>query len=191
MRRRNGSLIAAAFVCLRLLFAAPPDVPGLRYEQRTIAGPPSIHILEVDPRLLRIEAVRALDDGVGRETVSSMAQRKGALAAVNAGFFRIGGRYDGEPDGILKIQQHWFSDPAELRGAIGWSRGGETAGIGRLKMKWKLQTGGSTFLIDGINRPRAASEAILYNWAFHRSTLTDPDGTEFLVSGNKIVDIWN
>jgi hypothetical protein len=142
------------------------------------------HLLEVDPRLLRIEAVRALDDGVGRETVSSMAQRKGALAAVNAGFFRIGGRYDGEPDGILKIQQHWFSDPAELRGAIGWSRGGETAGIGRLKMKWKLQAGGSTFLIDGINRPRGASEAILYNWAFHRSTLTDPDGIEFLVSGN-------
>lgn len=190
MNRRNSSLIVVGFVCLRMLFAAPPDVAGLRYEHRTIAGPLSIHILEVDPRLLRIESVRALDDGVGRETVSSIAQRKGALAAVNAGFFRIGGRYDGEPDGILEIQRQWFSDAAELRGAIGWTRGGETARIGRLKMKWKLQSGGGTFLIDGINRPRGASEAILYNWAFHRSTLTDPDGTEFLVSGNKIIDIW-
>jgi exopolysaccharide biosynthesis protein len=190
MIRRNGSLIVVCFVCLQLLFAAPRDDAGLRYEHRTIAGPLSIHILQVDPRVLKIEAVRALDDGVGRETVSSIAQRKRALAAVNAGFFRIGGRYDGEPDGILKIRQQWFSDPAELRGAIAWTRGGETARIGRLKMKWKLQSGGSTFLIDGINRPRGASEAILYNWAFHRSTLTDPDGTEFPVSGNRIVDIW-
>ena len=95
MKRRNSSLIVVSLVCLRLLFAAPPDVAGLRYVHRTIAGPLSIHILEVDPRLLRIEAVRALDDGVGRETVSSIAQRKGALAAVNGGFFWIGGRYDG------------------------------------------------------------------------------------------------
>ena len=94
---------AFALACLRLLLSAPQDIPGLRYEYRKTAAPHAIHILEVDPHRLRIEAVRAMSDGVGRETVSSMAQRTGAVAAVNAGFFRIGGRYDGEPDGILKI----------------------------------------------------------------------------------------
>lgn len=151
----------------------------------------SIHILAVDPHQLRLEAVRALDDGVGRETVASIAQRKGALAAVNGGFFRIGGRYDGEPDGILEIQRQWFSDPAvNARGAIGWSHGGMTARIGRVGMKWQLHSRGKTYPVDGINRPRGPAEAILYNWVFHRTTLTDPGGVEFQLARDRITGIW-
>jgi hypothetical protein len=189
MKRRLILYCAFALPCLRLLLSAPEDIPGLRYEYRKTAAPHAIHILEVDPHRLRIEAVRAMSDGVGRETVSSMAQRTGAIAAVNAGFFRIGGRYDGEPDGILKIGEQWFSDPAEARGAIGWSNGGETCRIGRLTMKWKLQNRGMTYPADGINRPRGEAEAILYNWAFHRSTLTDPGGTEILIARNRVLRI--
>jgi hypothetical protein len=185
---KNRALLALALVplYLRLLFPSAADVTGLHYENRKTAGPESIHILEVNPRLLRIEAVRALDDGVGRETVQSIAQRKAAIAAVNAGFFRIGGRYDGEPEGILKIRESWFSDPGEARGAIGWNGGGEIARIGRLTMRWVLQSRGKTFPVDGINRPRGSAEAILYDWAFHRSTLTDPGGIEFAIARNKI-----
>jgi hypothetical protein len=189
MKRCFWLYYAFAFACLRLLSASPQDTPGLRYEYRKTAAPHAIHILEVDPHRLRIEAVRALSDGVGRETVSSMAQRTGAIAAVNAGFFRIGGRYDGEPDGILKIGEQWFSDPAGARGAIGWSAGGETCRIGRLIMKWKLQSRGATYPVDGINRPRGPAEAILYNWAFHRSSLTDPGGTEILIARNRVARI--
>lgn len=191
MNRRLLLSLALLLGCLQWLLSSPVEVPGLRYEHRNTVGPESIHILEVDPRQLRIEAVRALDDGVGRETVSSIAQRKAALAAVNAGFFRIGGRYDGEPDGILKIQRQWFSDPtAAARGAIGWANGGETARIGRLSMKWQLHSRSKTLPVDGINRPRGLAEAILYDWAFHRTTLTDPGGTEFLISRNRITGIW-
>jgi len=189
MKRRFWLYYAFAFACLRLLSAAPQDIPGLRYEFRKTAAPHAIHILEVDPHRLRIEAVRAMSDGVGRETVSSMAQRTGAIAAVNAGFFRIGGRYDGEPDGVLKIGEQWYSDPAGPRGAIGWSSGGETCRIGRLIMKWQLQSRGATYPVDGINRPRGLAEAILYNWAFHRSSLTDPGGTEILITRNRVAGI--
>jgi hypothetical protein len=183
-------LVAFALACLRLVFATPADIPGLRYEHRQTKAPHSIHILEVDPHLVRIEAVRALDDGVGRETVSSIARRKGAVAAVNGGFFRIGGRYEGEPEGILKINEQWFSDTTVARGALGWSRGGEVARIGRLTMKWKLQSRDKDYPIDGINRPRGPAEAILYDWAFHRSTLTDPGGKEFPISRNKVTGVW-
>jgi hypothetical protein len=189
MKQRSLLSLSLILICLRLPFSSPADLPGLRYEYRKTAGPESIHILEVDPRLLRIEAARALDDGVGRETVQSIAQRKAAIAAVNAGFFRIGGRYDGEPEGILKIKENWFSDPGEARGAIGWTRGGEIARIGRLTMKWVLESRGTRYPIDGINRPRGQAEAILYDWAFHRSTLTDPDGIEFLIARNKIIGL--
>jgi hypothetical protein len=190
MNRRLWTCVALILVCLRLLVALPAEVPGIRYEPRKTEGPQSIHILEVDPRLVRIEAVRALDDGVGRETVASIAQRKGALAAVNAGFFRIGGRYDGEPEGIIKIQQQWYSDPTvNGRGAIGWSKGGVAARIGNVSMKWQIRSRDKTYFVDGINRPRDPKESILYTWAFHRTTLTDPGGTEFLISRNKIIGI--
>ncbi len=187
--KRHLLLLAFVAVCFPLLLLSQAGIAGLRYEYRKTEGPESIHILEVNPRLLRIAAVRALDDGVGRETVLSIAQRTGALAAVNAGFFRIGGRYDGEPDGILKIRQHWYSDPSAPRGAIGWVRGGEVARIGRLTMKWQLLIRGRSYPIDAINRPRGAAEAILFDWAFHRSTLTDPGGTEFIIAQDKITAI--
>jgi hypothetical protein len=189
MKQRIALLGILALSILRLLWSAPADIAGLRYEHRKTAAPHSIHILEVDPRLLRIEAVRALNDGVGRETVSSIALRTGAVAAVNGGFFRIGGRYDGEPDGVLKIAGQWFSDPVDSRGAVGWSRGGEVCRIGRVAMQWKVRGRDRDYPVDGINRPRGAAETILYNWAFHRSTLTDPDGTEILVSRDRIVGI--
>jgi len=190
MNRRLPLILAIVLAGLHALASAPADIPGLRYEQRKTEGPLSIHILEVDPRQLRIEAVRALDDGVGRETVASMAQRTGAVAAVNAGFFRIGGRYDGEPDGILKVRQQWFSDPTvNGRGAIGWAEGGASARIGRVSMKWQLRSGGKTWPVDGVNRPRGTAEAILYNWAFHRNTLTDPGGTEFLILHDRITGV--
>ncbi len=190
MNRRFLVAVALVCGCLPWLLSSPGDIPGLRYQQRKTEGPLSIHILEVDPHLLRMEAARALDEGVGRETVASIAQRKGALAAVNAGFFRIGGRYDGEPDGILEIQRQWFSDPTvNARGAIGWLRGGMTARIGRVGMVWRLQSRGKTYPVDGINRPRGPAEAVLYNWAFHRTTLTDPGGVEYQIARDRITAI--
>ncbi len=186
-KRMRRGLAVFALLILTLAPAVPADFPGLRYESRAAAGPLSIHILHVDPRRVRIEAVRALDDGVGRETVSSMAERKAALAAVNGGFFRIGGRYDGEPAGILRVGGRWFSDPAGARGAIGWNARGTR--IGRVGMKWWLRSRGRTFPVNGINRPRGRNEAILYDWAFHRTTLTDPGGLEFLIAGNRVAAV--
>ncbi len=149
-------------------------------------GPQSIHILHVDPSKARIEAERALGNGIGREQTSSMAQRRAALAAVNGGFFRIGGRFDGEPDGILKIRENWYSDPSLPRGAIGWTLFAEERWIGRVAMKWELNVNGTAYSIDGINRPRAPAEAVLYNWAFHRSTLSDPGGREYRIASGRI-----
>ncbi len=163
--------------------------PGIHYEHRKTSEPWSIHILIADPALCRIAPTRALNDGVGRETVSSIASRKGALAAINSGFFRIGGRYDGEPEGILKIGSQWFSDPGAPRGAAGWRDGRPELMIGRLAMRLSIAVAGKTYPVDGINRPRAVAEAILYTWSFHRSTLTDPGGQEWLISGNRIMGV--
>ncbi len=181
----------ALFLILLALPAIPFDTAtGLNYERQIRTGPLSIHVLVVDPNRVSIQAARALNEGIGRETVTSIAARTGALAAVNGGFFRMGGRYDGEPDGILKIRDEWFSDPSLRRGAVGWRDGGRKCLFGRIMMKWLLTVDGKAFPVDGINRPREAAEAILYDWAFHRSTLTDPGGLEIGIAGNRVTALW-
>ncbi len=188
---RKGRLDGHSTLLLLFLLAAftPPawsqsnggDLPeGLSYENRRLPGPLSVHLLRVDPSRVRIAPARALNDGVGRETVSSIARRHGALAAVNGGFFGSGGRYDGDPTGILKIGPDWYSDAPLPRGALGWSRG--EALISRVSAACRVRLGGQEHPVDGLNRSRRRREAILYTWAFHRSTLTDPGGREILVS---------
>ncbi|MFH1573275.1 MAG: phosphodiester glycosidase family protein [Acidobacteriota bacterium] len=190
-RRMSIFRWALVLLCLPAAGRLLPQegIPGLRYENRRTDLPLSAHILEVDPAKIRIQAVRALNNGIGRETVSSIAARKGAVAAVNAGFFRIGGRFDGEPDGILKIGGVWFSEPRLPRGAVGWTESGSTRAIGRLEMYWCLLIDGAKFPVQGINRPRAPEEAVLFGWAFHRSTLTDPGGHEVAIAGGRVAGV--
>ncbi|MFZ0430298.1 MAG: phosphodiester glycosidase family protein [Acidobacteriota bacterium] len=157
---------------------------GLSYEHRLSAGPLSIHIAVVDPEQYSIEAVRALDQGTGRETVSAMAHREGAVLAVNGGFFRIGGAYDGEPVGILKIEDRWFSDPNLPRAAIGWYRGGTRVTIGRVAMHWNIRIGDREYGIDGLNRERGAWQVVLYTHEFGPSTLAHGGGVELAVDGS-------
>jgi exopolysaccharide biosynthesis protein len=157
---------------------------GFSYEHRTSNEPWSIHIAVVDPGAYRIEAVRAQGKGLGRETVSSLARRSGAFLAINGGFFRIGSEYDGEPVGVLKINQDWYSDPALPRAALGWTSDGKRVSMARLSMGWEVQVGGSTFKIDGINRERGAYQVVLYGDGFHQSTLTHGGGQELRVSSD-------
>ncbi len=162
---------------------------GLRYESRQTTEPFSIHIVEVNPAKLTITAERALGKGIGRETVSSIAKRKRAIVAVNGGFFRIGGDYDGEPLGVLKIGADWFSEPGLPRAALGWAEGGGIVLIDRLTMKWSLSLGGEIFPVSGINRPRGIKDSILFTSNFNGSTLTSSTGTEVLVESGTVVKI--
>ena len=161
----------------------------IRYEHRIQRAPPlSIHLVEVDPKKYRIAAARALNSGVGRETVSSIAQRTGALIAINGGFFAIGGRYDGDPVGPLRVAGRWFSDSSLNRGAIGWNPSGEVS-IERISVRWYLVTTAGRFYFNGINQERRENEAVLYNWAFHRPTLTNPGGMEWLITDGQVRSI--
>lgn len=49
-----------------------------------------VHIVEIDPKLYDIKPVKASDNGIGRESVLSIAKRYKAVAAINGGFFSIG-----------------------------------------------------------------------------------------------------
>ncbi len=140
----------------------------------------SIHVVEIDPRCFEIQAVRALDNGLGRESVSSLAQRYEALAAINAGFFSIGGLLDGKPSGALKINT-WRSLPAKPRGCIGWSTQQKEPIMDRILVGIHLKTARGLIPISGLNRNRKTGEEILFTPDFHKTTLTNSSGQELIV----------
>lgn len=117
-------------VCFFLVSFSTPE--GIGYQHITTDIPQSIHVLEVNPKKFSIKPARALDKCIGRETVLSLSMRKGAVAAINGGFFSIGGNHDGAPCGILKIEGEWYGLPVKPRGAIGWRKDGQEVILDRL-----------------------------------------------------------
>ncbi len=93
--------------------------PGIEHIQITrgyksdkeATGPWFINMLRIDLSKARLEFVHALDEAVGLETVSSMATRHGALAAVNSGYFRTTGTYRGDSVGIDVMNGKLLSEP--------------------------------------------------------------------------------
>lgn len=186
---------ALALISLVLLVTLPVVAErrmvtdGLFYEHLERDGPVSIHLLEVDVHSLEIVAERALNDGIGRETVSSMVRRKGAQAGINGGFFSKGGLYDGDPVGVLRTARGWFSDSRLTRGVVGWHDGGRVALIDWISAQWEVRTGSKRIPVAGINRQRRDRDIVLYTWAFHRSTLTPSGGTEILIDDGVVQEI--
>lgn len=91
-----------AFVYIFIAFKAEAFAQGYDYE-RIVENSKVMHILKIDPKYFEAKLVRANDGKLGREKVSSIAERTGAKIAINSGFFDIGGKRDGFPSGTLII----------------------------------------------------------------------------------------
>jgi hypothetical protein len=75
-------------------------------------GPVRINVLAVDPA--RVRGVLSNEKIAGRERVSAMARRVGAVAGVNGTFFRP----SGDPVGALAIDGRLLSEPVDGRSAL-------------------------------------------------------------------------
>lgn len=156
------------------------ELPGASYFDYYIRGRQSVHIIEVDPLQYEIKPIKALDDGLGRESVLSISNRYGAVASINGGFFSIGGTFDGKACGTLKIHD-WYALPTKPRGCIGWSLGNQNPIMDRLLVSTTADYNFSEIPLNGLNRPRKEGEILLFTPCFHRTTLTNPDGKEIVV----------
>jgi exopolysaccharide biosynthesis protein len=144
----------------------------------------TIHVLNLDPSQVRLELARAMDEGVGIETVSSMAGRHGAVAAINGGYFRTGGLYRGEPAGFLEVAGRVLSEPS--RGRPGLAVGNTAGGVRMTVVTVNLHaevvaSNGAARPIDGINGPRGPGDLCLFTPEFHRTTLTGAGGVEAVI----------
>jgi exopolysaccharide biosynthesis protein len=165
-------------------------VRGYKSEKET-TGPWFINMLRIDPGKARLQMVHALDEAVGLETVSSLATRYGALAAVNSGYFRTTGTYRGDSIGIEVLNGKLLSEPNNMRAAAGLIEKGGTQELIFGQMKFDGQVRGgvrSKHTISGLNRPRADNELIVFTPEFHRTTLTDPNGLELIVRRGRVVE---
>jgi len=158
--------------------------------EKEATGPWLINMLRIDLTNARLRMVHAMDEAVGLETVSSMATRYGALAAVNSGYFRTTGTYRGDSMGIEVLNGKLLSESNSVRAAAGLIEhdGRQELIFGHIRFAGQIIAGRMKHPIDGLNRPRGDNELIIFTPEFHRTTLTDPAGLELIVRHDRIVE---
>lgn len=153
-----------------------------------------MNLLRLDLTKVRLDVVHAMDSAIGTETVSSMATRHGAIAAINAGFFRLDKSiFAGDAAGVLKIDGKLLSESRDNRIALFISNKPDKTEVDFFhlttwsELMYKNESCGSK--ITGINRQRGENDFILYTPEFHRTTLTDQNGLEIVFQNRKVTQI--
>lgn len=154
-----------------------------------------INLLRLDLKKVRLDVVHAMDSAIGLETVSSMATRHGAIAAINAGFFRLDKSiFAGDAAGVLMIDNYLISESINNRIALfidNFEPNQTIVKFAHININHIFKIKGRDFYYSGINRERKESELIEYRPFFNRTTLTNNDGLEVVIRKSKITAINN
>src|SRR5215204_7540731 len=96
---------------------------GIEYAELTREidkTPVRMNLLRLDLTKVRLDVVHAFDAAIGVEKTSSIAARHGAIAAINAGFFRLDDSiFAGDAAGVLMIDGKLLSESHNNRVSIG------------------------------------------------------------------------
>ena len=173
-----------------------PVKDGVEYAdfyKETAEGPLRGTLLRLDLSKVRLDVVHAKDAAIGVERTSAMAQRYGALAAINTGFFRLDSSiFAGASVGAIQIDGVRFADSYAGRVALLLNNGPKatTVRIERLNLTTSLVVKGKADKIQVlVNRERKKDEAVVLTPEFGRSTLSGTDGVEFIVRGGKVFQV--
>ena len=131
------------------------------------------------------DKISGTDATHGREDVSRLARRWGALAAINADFFP----YTGDPLGVGIRDGELFSEPFPgIRGGgprvtLGVTPDGGGILFDTLGFLGDLQTpGGERAVINGIDRPVGKDEIVVFSHLYGPVTDNKPGGVEVVVT---------
>ncbi len=132
------------------------------------------------------DKVSAPDPTHGREDVSRLARRYGAVAAINADYFP----YTGDPLGVGIRDGELFSEPfLGIRGSgprvtLGVTPDGRGVLFDTLGFLGDLQAAdGARAYLGGINRSTAANEIVVYSPVYGSVTSNKLGGAEAVLSG--------
>jgi hypothetical protein len=142
-----GAIAAALVLALPAPATAVEVAPGVVWTPIVRErGPVRINVLELDPAL--VHGVLSNNRIAGRERVSRMGRRTGAVAGVNGGYFGP----SGDPVGVLAIDGALLSEPVNGRSALVLGAGG--AAVGPIRFSGSATINGVERLIDGVERTR-------------------------------------
>ena len=175
---------------------------GVEYVEvtRTIDNQPvRMNLLRLDLTKVRLDVIHANDAAIGVETVSSIAARKGAVAAINAGFFRLDtSAFAGDPAGIFQIDGKLLSEANNGRIALLIDNSVATClkckdpamrtevSITHLKTWAELWSETRRSNIYGIDREMRSNEIVLYTPEFGVATpRSDTPITEAVIDAGK------
>ncbi len=168
---------------------------GIEYaeiERQIDKLPIKMNLLRLDLTKVRLDVVHAMDAAIGTETTSSIATRHGALAAINAGFFRLDNSiFAGDAAGVLMIDGKILSESFNNRSALLIENLEKVTmpHFYQLTISCIAMIGKQKIEISGINRERKNDDLVLYTPEFHRTTLTDRQGIEIVIKRRKVVKI--
>lgn len=160
-----------------------PVVPGVTYRMEVdLATPRLVHVLRINMSAPDIRVRTEVAGGrvfsplesKGRETMSSMAARTGALAALNADFFP----WTGDPLGAMINDGLLVSTPDPRRAVLGWGAGGLR--VGKLQWSGSLVTPEiGTLSLSGVNEDTPENGIVAFTDAAYQATAKGP--STFLV----------
>ncbi len=164
-------------------------MPGINYTYwfyGTQVGPIAAHILDVNPQNgLIMKPVLSNNAIHGLETLSPMAERAGAIAAVNGSYFAL----NGDILGLLKIDGQIVSTPGLPRTAMGVLPDGQLI-IDQVDYKGSVEIpGGQVVQINGVDCERGPDSLVLYNEKYNTSTNSNQYGIEYSIVDDKVAAI--
>lgn len=108
-----------------------PPLTAAGYTKRVVEQE-TVHLLEVNLNTHHVRPVKA----PGLSTTSALAEKHGAVAAINGGFFQA----DGTPASVLVIDKQVLGFQSKPRAALGWSKDGASVLADRLTVTKTLPT---------------------------------------------------
>lgn len=151
-----------------------------------------IDLLRLDLKKVRIDVKHANDAAIGTETTSSIAKRSKAIAAVNAGFFRLDRTpFAGDPVGLFMIDGTPLSEPTNdrIQMIVNNTPTRTDVRFARAKINQSVTIGKQSFELVGINRERKADDVVVYSPEFGATTKTNAEGLELVVIKGVITTI--
>lgn len=186
-----GALYQRVFFIILLVFCSSSQAAeGITYQQEKF-GPHVAHILTINPEYYDLKYVLGQEGSCGRESVREIAERYGAIAAINGGFFHMGGGKDGVCAGISKEQHIWNALPMKTRGAMGIGQKGRTLIFDRLgalgKISFMVPEGAlQTLSFTALNKAPQGKEVAVFNRHYGRYTRTPRERYEVVIEDGQV-----
>ncbi|PYS91661.1 MAG: hypothetical protein DMF62_02070 [Acidobacteria bacterium] len=168
---------------------------GVEYAEvtREISGlKVNMNLLRLDLTKVRLDVHHALDKAIGLETTSSIAKRKGAVAAINSGFFRLDkSEFAGDNVGFLMIDDYLWSEPTMERVAIGIVNRRNRTEV--FFDRWdfagylRLKSGDRPDFLKGLNREIKNDEVIAFTSTFGPLVHLKVDQVGLVVHKNRVL----